>query len=435
MHLTAFQSGKGDCLLLSNEKSTVRILVDGGMPAAYATHVAPALAELRAAKQDLDLVYVSHIDQDHIGGVLRMLNDEVEWRVHEHQKSNGNPGHKPPKAPRPPKIHQIWHNAFHEQITKNAGEIEDALAAIAPVLAGADVATLREIGLQQSDLATSINEAIQVSRRIGPNQLKIDLNKPAGGKLMMLRGDQQSITLAPRKAAGAAAGEALRVTIVGPTGVHLKELRVKWNDWLRKNQETLKTIRQKARQDVERLGTSEFDRFLTMLRLQTESFGNPDSVTAPNVASLTLLVEEKGAESVLLTGDARGDHILEGIEAAGRLVNGGLNVDVLKVQHHGSENNIDSVFCDAVVARDYVFCGNGEHENPDERVVDLIARRRLMKPGKFTFWFNSSSLVSDKDEARKHMAIVEKTVEDLAKGAKGRMAFRFLEKGSKLQVM
>ena len=108
---------------------------------------------------------------------------------------------------------------------------------------------------------------------------------------------------------------------------------------------------------------------------------------------------------------------------------------MLKVPHHGSENNIDSDFCDAVVARDYVFCGNGEHENPDERVVDLIARRRLMKPGKFTFWFNSSSLVSDKDEARKHMAIVEKTVKDLAKGAKGRMAFRFLEKGSKLQVM
>ena len=87
MHLTAFQSGKGDCLLLSNTAGTTRILVDGGMPAAYSTHVAPALGKLRAAKKTLDLVYVSHIDQDHIGGVLQACSTtRSTWRVHEHQK-------------------------------------------------------------------------------------------------------------------------------------------------------------------------------------------------------------------------------------------------------------------------------------------------------------------------------------------------------------
>jgi hypothetical protein len=137
MQLTMFQSAQGDCLLLSDSGNKTRILVDGGMPAAYSAHVAPALSKLRKAKRSIDLVYVSHIDRDHIGGVLRMLDDEVLWRVHELQKQNGNPGHKAPTSPRPPVIKGIWHNAFHDILKKNAGPIEDALAAMAPALGSA----------------------------------------------------------------------------------------------------------------------------------------------------------------------------------------------------------------------------------------------------------------------------------------------------------
>jgi len=91
MHLTAFQSGKGDSLLLTNAAGTTRVLVDGGMPDAYNTHIAPVLGKLRVAKRKLDLVYISHIDEDHIGGILEMLDDEVAWRVHEHQIAHDNP--------------------------------------------------------------------------------------------------------------------------------------------------------------------------------------------------------------------------------------------------------------------------------------------------------------------------------------------------------
>jgi beta-lactamase superfamily II metal-dependent hydrolase len=59
--------------------------------------------------------------------------------------------------------------------------------------------------------------------------------------------------------------------------------------------------------------------------------------------------------------------------------NGGknLHVDVLKVQHHVAEFNIDEEFCRRITARHYVFCGNGEHENPDLDVVDAILNSRL----------------------------------------------------------
>ncbi len=152
MRLTAFQSDKGDCLLLTDTSGTRRILVDGGMPASYKAHVAAAMGKLGAAKAALDVVYVSHIDQDHIGGVLTMLDDEADWRVHEFQKKNKNTKSKPPAVARPPKVKEIWHNAFHEQLKDNAGPIEDALAAVAPMLSGSDLAKIRDEGLKQSDL-------------------------------------------------------------------------------------------------------------------------------------------------------------------------------------------------------------------------------------------------------------------------------------------
>src|SRR5688572_25188107 len=128
MRLTVFQSDRGDCLLLTGEDGC-RLLVDGGMRASYLQHVAPALERLHNAGESLDLVYVSHIDQDHISGVLQMMDDLVAWRVHDFQVDSGNADHPAPRNPRPPEVRAIWHNAFHEQVGRNAGPIADMLAA------------------------------------------------------------------------------------------------------------------------------------------------------------------------------------------------------------------------------------------------------------------------------------------------------------------
>lgn len=421
MRLTAFQSDKGDCLLLTNTAGTTRILVDGGMPASYDAHVAAAMGKLQVAKKALDIVYVSHIDEDHIGGVLKMLDDEAAWRVKEFQKNN--PKIKTPTVPRPPKIKEIWHNGFGEMLQKKAKPIVDALSAMAPVLAGSDLAEIRREALKQSDLVTSVGQAIEVSRRISPKQLNIPLNPRADGKLMMLRKNQKPIKLG-----------GLTITIIGPTEAHLEKLRSDWKKFLDsvKGKAQLKKIQDAARRTEELLGASEFDNLVSSLRLQAEMFGNPKEVTPPNLASLTLLVEDD-SESLLLTGDARGDQIVEGLKQAGRLNGGTIEVGVMKVPHHGSENNIDSDFVEAVIARDYVFCGNGFSENPNTKVIEMMfRRRRAASPKPFRFWFNSSEAVSANP---KHMAKVETLVKSLAKTAKAQFTFRFLTKGSSMKIL
>jgi beta-lactamase superfamily II metal-dependent hydrolase len=424
MHLTAFQSDKGDCLLLKNDAGTAHILVDGGMSVSYNAHVAAAMGKLRTAKKKLDVVYVSHIDQDHIAGVLKMFDDEAAWRVHLFQKAHSNPNSKPPKVPRPPEVLELWHNGFHDQVPMNGKPIADQLSATAPVLAGSKVPAVRAEALRQSELAQSIGEAIEVSRRISPGQLNIPLNPRADGKLMMLRQNQQPIEIG-----------GLKFTIIGPTSGHLKTLRQEWNTWLESTEgkKRLKTINEAAVRDQERMGTStEFDSLLKSLLVQAESFGDPDEVTTPNLASLTLLVED-ATSSLLLTGDARGDQIVDGLEQAGRLVNGKFEVDVLKVPHHGSENNIDSDFVEAVIARDYVFCGNGSSGNPNHKVIEMMFRRRLAaSPKPFKFWFNSSGAVSTNSD---FMAQVETIVKGLKPLSHGRFTFKFLTAGSTITIL
>ncbi len=431
MKVTVFQSSKGDCLLLeSSDSDPRRMLVDGGMAGSYTKHVAPTLSEIREAKQILDLVYVSHIDEDHITGILRMLDDLVDWRVYDFQRQRGNRRYKKPKSKRPPEIGGIWHNAFNEQVPENAGSIERMLAATALILNRSEDAEDVRAADHNSDLATSVPQAIRVSRRIRDEQLGIPLNKEARGKLMLYRRRQRPIPLG-----------SMCVSIIGPSAQDLRILRKEWNDWLDQNGDALAKIEAQAREDEERLATAEIARLIRPMLAQARELGDRSKVTAPNLASLMLLVEEDG-KSVLLTGDGHHRDIIRGLKNIGKLDSSrGLHVDVLKVQHHGSEYNVEESFCKRVTANHYVFCGNGAHENPDTAVVELFIDSRLGPPERrspnpeagdpFKLWFNASAGAVRRYEGKyhdrsEHMKRIENLVRQRAAGNQDKMDYCFL---------
>jgi hypothetical protein len=74
IELTMLPGQDGDCLLLAygDADRTRRVLVDGGRAATYPL-VRPTLAALDGGK--LDLLVITHVDQDHILGVLAMFRD------------------------------------------------------------------------------------------------------------------------------------------------------------------------------------------------------------------------------------------------------------------------------------------------------------------------------------------------------------------------
>jgi hypothetical protein len=122
----------------------------------------------------------------------------------------------------------------------------------------------------------------------------------------------------------------------------------------------------------------EFDAYIEEKGLTTEALlAAYTDASITNLASLVCLAQV-GRKKILLTGDARGDTIIAGLEQAGLLPAGGgrLTVDVLKVPHHGSDRNVTVEFFKRIAARTYVFSGDGKHGNPERPTLEWLAEAR-----------------------------------------------------------
>src|SRR5438552_2178482 len=103
--LEALEAAQGDALLLHHGTTGAPGLVwiDGGPAGIYPTNLKKRLQQLRAAsdggKQPLavDLLLVSHVDDDHIHGVIDAFEDLSS--VDDERR-------------RPLAIRQLWHNSF-----------------------------------------------------------------------------------------------------------------------------------------------------------------------------------------------------------------------------------------------------------------------------------------------------------------------------------
>ena len=169
--------------------------------------------------------------------------------------------------------------------------------------------------------------------RLLAKQLKVPVNKGFKNDLIKVETATKPIKFG-----------SLTLRVVGPTEANLNELQKDWLKWLDKAQRN----------------TSRGAAILS----------NSDK-SVPNLSSVVLLAEANG-KTALLTGDARGDHILDGLGKAKLLKNGKLHVDLLKVQHHGSNRNITKTFLKTVTADTYVISANGKNDNPDLDTLEWI---------------------------------------------------------------
>lgn len=417
MKLRIYQSDKGDCLLVSGDRGG-HILVDGGMRKAFQDHVRADLGKMAARKEALDLVYVSHIDQDHISGVLELLNNVMAWRVFGYRKKQGTNA-KAPKFPKMPAIKEIWHNAFSDVLKENAGPVERLLAQSSLVLGLSSNAKLQTLALEHHEFAYSVAEAIQVSQRVSASQLKIPLNTQFNGHLIMTRA---------RAKREARIGK-INVFVIGPLPSEVERVRAEWNAWLRKNQDRIRKLKKEAEADARSIGNSA-DRIADLLAARVDELGNRDDVTAPNLASVMVLLEE-GKKKVLLTGDGHWEDILKGLEHHKKFdARGKLHIDVLKIQHHGSEHNHKADMAERVTADNYVFCGNGKHNNPDTRVVKLVceSHRKVRPKDTFTLWFNCAPGLAPAGKPRIYMKKVKKEVDSQIAASGGKIKAKYLDK-------
>ncbi len=424
MKLRVFQSDKGDCLLLTSSDKK-NMLIDGGMSSSFRDHVAGYLAKY---VKKLDTICVTHIDQDHISGVIELFDNEIDWRVYKYQQSNGNSKFKKPKSPKPPKVDSVWHNSFDAQLGELASGVANSAARLSSILSFKNQKSFLDASERFSGYATSKREAYELAQKLSPKLLNIPVNEEFNGELMVYENGKNDFTFGNTK-----------IRLIAPFKEDIKKLKSDWEKWLdtAKGQQAIKKVDKEIEDSGANLSPNSADQIQDIMNLGLSELGDIRKVTVPNLASLMFVAEENG-KTMLFTGDGHGDHVERGLIADGTYnLDDGLHFNVIKVPHHGSEHNSDIDFWRKFTADHYVICGNGGHENPDLRVLKKIIQSRTEKSAlkksqgkrKFKLWFNSSSKVT-KPKYKRHMKAVERLLRNESKKYSGRLSYKFLEKSS-----
>ena len=327
--LEALPARFGDCLLLhfGPADDPGLVLIDGGPPKVWRKSLQPRLAELQRARRNgfkIDLLMVSHIDDDHVVGILEFTN---AWVTEKRAGKNW-----------PFPVDEVWHNSF-ERISNR----KDINAVTASVTASAGVETVTDVDLDAYGIEDSVEarDGLKVLASVAKGKalrddletLKLPTNTGFDGDLVRPRnGPSVPYELGPE----------LKLHIAGPLAKQLEDLQKKFAEDL-------------APEDA--------------LAAYTDG-------SVPNLSSIAAIASYKG-KTMLLTGDARGDFLRAGLKEEGLLdADGKLHVDIFKLPHHGSDRNIDIDFFQQITADHYVASADGTFGNPDRPTMEMLIDAR-----------------------------------------------------------
>ncbi|HET7444970.1 MAG TPA: hypothetical protein VFJ57_09965 [Solirubrobacterales bacterium] len=321
--LEALHAKHGDSLLLrfGDGGKPRLIVIDGGPSGVYKAALRPRLEQLQEAAGEtlpIEILMVSHIDSDHINGVLEFSRELL----------------KDPERQSKYRVRTLWANSFDDEVKA----VNDAApASIVPA------------GLEAREAS------VAESRTLRDNARGLDWPEHKGFDGLVMAPDDKGVKVDL---------DPLKLTVIGPRQVDLDALQ---NEWVKE-----------------------------IAKLKKEGKIKPASVekldkSPPNLSSI-VCVAELGGKRMLLTGDAQGPKVLEGLEAAGFLKPGeAMDVDLLKLPHHGSSYNNTLGFLERVRAPHIVISADGKDDNPDLPTLERLSKAR--PDDDFTIHFTESDFV------------------------------------------
>lgn len=315
LELTALPARQGDALWIrwGDAERPHQLIIDMGTEAT-GKKIRKRLEELPEEQRHFELLVVTHVDSDHIGGVLTCVSDAEDL-----------PGLK---------FDDVWFNGFEHL----SGQVIEPQPGV------------EHLGAAQGERLTKWLRKQSWNRAFGH------------GPVWRREGeDLQSVVLA----------DGLELIVLGPTPERLEDFIGKWAAEVHEAIDTGKLDEEDVSPGLEQLGRVQKKPVLVEaddLKYLAEEIESYDDSKA-NGSSISLLLKYKGI-SILLTGDAYAEDVRDGI----RRVSGNepLPIDLFKVSHHGSRQNLDKALIDAVECNYWLISTDGTtHKHPDP---DAIAR-------------------------------------------------------------
>lgn len=359
LKLEMLPAGCGDCLWLEygTPPATRVVIIDGGLGKTAKVLRARLEAACRAresAKLEVELLVVTHIDNDHIVGIIELL-----------------------KAP-PPFLHikDVWFNGLPQlkrlPTPSSLDDDEDELGSRRPpdVLGGDD----EDDGAEDNESLGALTTLTSPADVLGPaqgDQLSQLLTKTGmpwnvswNGEAVMIpeTGELPTRMLEDK----------LKLTVLGPTLARLYKLCTAWPDVLGGTEDS---STEATPADV--LGPS--DTWPPVWKdgeHRDSSFANGSSI---------MLLAEYEQHALLLAGDAHAPDIAAALKRLldeRKLSSTAFPVDAFKLPHHGSAKNLTQAVLERVDCNCYLVStdGSGRPRHPDHQALLRILRYSRRRP-------------------------------------------------------
>ena len=318
----------GDCLWVEygTGKRTRRVLIDGGPIGAWQA-LESQIRSLPAGDARIELVVLTHVDTDHVDGLVRLFAEPPPW---------------------PFVVRDVWFNGWRH--------LEQAHGLL---------------GGRQGEFFSAL-----LAQRLGDDRW----NAAFDGAPVVVRED------APLPCVELPGG--LSLTLLSPTPQKLDRMRKAWKKQMRDFDagdldaawQVLSGRKQYLPTDGLRGSTPELDELL-------EKQSRPDT-TAANGSSIAFLAEHADSgRSCLFLADAHPDALCASLR---RLLDERgedmLRVDAVKVSHHGSKANLTDELMSLVHAPRFLVSTNGGiFRHPDEEALQRIVARSSVQPPVLVF--------------------------------------------------
>lgn len=355
MRVKFFNAKNGDAIHLITDAQK-NIVLDMGYPETYSNYIKKHIMEIINDNQKVDLLVISHIDQDHIGGAISFLRDisknEYDRKI----------------------VNEIWHNSYRHL----------------------NLSQVKNIGNEDYRVLRTLKENFEAENRkeltsVGDKEISAKQGSTLAGLIYKL-GISWNETFEGRPISGIrkASLGGLNITILTPNLTIFEKLKRFWRNELLSRKFDFQFGEDELFDDAyefyllneaviendvtTNISSDTADKFQDLLESGVnKKVAGDKSIT--NASSISLIIEEDG-KRVLLTADANDDDLFDALKS---LSNKGVSMefDLIKLSHHGAvKNNIK--WLSIVTAKYYVIStDSSKHNHPDiGSIVNILINNK-----------------------------------------------------------
>ena len=343
-----FPAKGGDCFLLNIGR--YHILIDGGYADTYRNHLKKELLSLAEKGVIINLLIITHIDHDHISGILEFLSD------------NGQS-----ESPEIIQISDVWHNSYHTlpNVQKAEGVLSEKESRLLQGYIDNHF-TATDDGYENISSKQGVTVSIQLLNG------HYNVNNNSGTCICVEKNSVVDIS------------DKVKIRIISPSLLQLDSLRKKWEAELNSRiwsfKKTGDPLMDSAMEaflskmspldiNIEPISAPQSSSLLTIPELASIT-GQPDT-SEMNASSIAFILEGLD-KKILFLGDAHEDQIITEIRKL-QLRNGYTPYfDAIKVAHHGSIKNADKLF-NLIDGKYFIFSTDGQ-KHKDHPSLETIAK-------------------------------------------------------------